>query len=343
MKNYFYIFIILTILLLVFASCSTNESKTDDIPEQVISVKAKIVSAKSIKLTNSYTGSLKGEQQADIYAKIPEAVDKVLVKEGDFVKANDVIISLDETGASSNLLQAKSLFENAEKNFRKMEYLYKEGAVSEIIFDASRTEYEVSKATYEAAEKLVNVESPISGLVTSLAVRKGDFVQIGQKMATIAKCDNMRIIFNVNSSELNSFSIGSEIEIETDGGNNKSIGKVVSIASSADPTNRAFEVEAIAANNENIFKPEMFVRISFIKQTIEDVIVIPRKSILTLDNQETVYVIQNGKAFGKSVVLGPETEGMIVVESGLSIGDTLVTLGQDYLKNNSSVNISEVE
>ena len=224
-----------------------------------------------------------------------------------------------------------------------MEYLYKEGAVSEIIFDASRTEYEVSKATYEAAEKLVNVESPISGLVTSLAVRKGDFVQIGQKMATIAKCDNIRVIFNVNSSELNSFSIGSEIEIETDGEKNKSVGKVVSIASSADPTNRAFEVEAIAANNENIFKPEMFVRISFIKQTLEDVIVIPRKSILTLDNQETVYVVQNGKAFGKSVVLGPETEGMIVVESGLSIGDTLVTLGQDYLKNNSSVNISEVE
>ena len=48
-------------------------------------------------------------------------------------------------------------------------------------------------------------------------------------------------------------------------------------------------------------------------------------------------------AIRKVVILGPELDGRVVIESGLSGGDTLVTLGQSYLDDGMSVNVTAVE
>ncbi|UCE25592.1 MAG: efflux RND transporter periplasmic adaptor subunit [Candidatus Zixiibacteriota bacterium] len=342
MKKYYLVLMALAVTAAIFSSCGQSQTSETEKVERIISVKAELVKPRDVQVTRNFTGSLEGERQAVLYAKIAEAVTAVSVREGEWVKGNTVLVSLDKGGPSSNYLQSKSLFANAEKNYNKMEYLFSEGAVSESQFDAAKTDYEVQKASFQAASQLVDIQTPISGLVTSVDVSEGDFVQVGQKLATVASTERLRVKFGVNPTDIGDFSKGDAVIISADAVKGTVAGEVVAVATSADPVTRAFEVEALVDNSGSDYRPGMFVRISIVLEDLKGVIAVPRKSIVNLDDQQTVFVIVNGLAERRPVVLGPEIDGHIVVTSGISFGDTIVTLGQDYIDNGFSVKIASL-
>ncbi len=326
--------------VLVLSSCSKkNEAEQT---ERTISVAASVVTAGNMKVTRSYTGSLEGEKQAVIYAKISEAVQKINVVEGQSVKADDIIVTLDKNGPSSNYQQALSLYQNAEKTYNKMKYLYEQGAVSETQYDEAKTNYEVTKASYESAAQLVEIHSPISGVVTSLDVSAGDYVMVGTELATVATSDNLRVKFGVNSSEIRFFKTGTPITIRAEGVSTPASGKVTSVATSADPVSRAFQVEATIDNTGHLYKPGMFSTIEFAQQNLDNVIVVPRTAVLTYENSQIAFVAQGGTAHLRNLILGPEISGSVVVDSGLTVGDTLVTMGQQYLDEGFKINITSM-
>ena len=333
--------LILCFTVLLNVSCSEDNQETGS--ERTVAVKAMVVGTSNEQISKTYTGSVEGEKQAIIYAKLSEAVERVLVSEGQQIKADDVLLTLDRYGPTSRYNQSLSLSRNSEKNYKKMEYLYKEGAVSESEYDAAKTDYEVNKAAFEAVERLVEIHSPIAGVVTSLHVSPGDLVLLGQKLATIATTDRLRVEFGVGSEEIGSFEIGSEITVSTDMAVQDAEGEVSAIAGSADPMTRTFEVEAVFGNRAGIYRPGMFVRIKHIQERLESVIAVPRAAVLTLDGKETVYVVEGGLAKKRLVTLGPDLVGHVVVESGLTAGDKLVTLGQEYLDDGMRVNITTLE
>ena len=166
--------LILCFTVLLNVSCSEDNQETGS--ERTVAVKALVVGTSNEQISKTYTGSVEGEKQAIIYAKLSEAVERVLVSEGQQIKADDVLLTLDRYGPTSRYNQSLSLSRNSEKNYKKMEYLYKEGAVSESEYDAAKTDYEVNKAAFEAVERLVEIHSPIAGVVTSLHVSPGDLV-----------------------------------------------------------------------------------------------------------------------------------------------------------------------
>lgn len=342
MKKYYPILIIGIAALVLANSCGQSGTTEADKVERTISVKAELAKPQDVQITRNFTGSLEGARQANLYAKIAEAVTSVNVREGESVAANTVLVSLDKNGPSSNYLQAKSLFANAEKNYKKMEYLYNEGAVSESQYDAAKTDYEVQKASFQAASQLVDIQTPIAGLVTSVGVSEGDFVRVGQKLATVASTDKLRVKFGVNPSDIGFFKKGAAVTISADAVKGNVRGEVVAVASSADPVTRAFQVEAQVFNTNGLYRPGMFVRISIVLEELKDVIAVPRKSIVTLDNQPTLFVVKGGVAERRDVELGPEIDGHIVVTSGITPGDTLVTLGQDYIDDGFSVKIASL-
>ena len=118
------------------------------------------------------------------------------------------------------------------------------------------------------------------------------------------------------------------------------VGIVTSVARSADPTTRAYQVEATLDNSQNLFTPGMFTRVSLIVDQLEGVLAIPRKALLNLEGKDVVYVIVDGVALQRIVELGQEVDGQVVVSSGINAGDTLVILGQDYLEDGVKVNIT---
>lgn len=330
---------ILTVLLI----CSCGREEAVPTGQRAIPVEAMVAGTTDARLARTFTGSIEGERQADIYAKIAEAVEKVHVEEGDSVKSGQVLISLDRTGPSSNYRSAESVYRNAEEQYEKMKFLYEEGAVSESQFDAAQTEYEVAKANFHAAARLVEVTSPIDGVVTRLEVSPGDYLSQGQELATVASIGKLRVKFSVNSRDIQYIDVGDSVVVEADEFGPSVPGRVVRVSRSADPVTRAFQVEVLFDNEDGRFRPGMFVRVSIILEQLRNVIIIPRKSVVTLDNEPVVFTISDTLAHRQVVSLGPGLDGRVVIESGLSPGDTVVTIGQTYLDDGYEVRITDVE
>jgi membrane fusion protein (multidrug efflux system) len=326
---------------LLLAACSQQEQASSNV-ERVVAVKAIVVQPTNCQITRTYTGSLEGEQQAVLYARLPEAVREVVSPSGKRVKADDIILTLDKYGPSSSYAQAFSVYENARKNYDKMKFLFGEGAISESQNDAARTEFEVTEAQFESVRRMLEIHTPIAGIVTSVMVSPGDLVQVGQALATVATTDRLRVKFSVNSDEVALVKVGDNVIVRNDANGASATGQMVKVASSADPATRSFTVEAIMQNGDGRFNPGTFVHVDYILQELTGVLAVPREAVLTLDNQPTVFMSVGHKAEQRRVALGPEIAGYVVITSGLKAGDTLVTLGQDYLENGLSLNVTEL-
>ncbi len=330
------------LLLAAVLLVACEEEQQAEIIEKVIPVKAFVAETTNLDLSSTFTGSLEGEKQAVVYAKLSEAVQDIPVTEGQTVKAGQVLVALDKYGPSSQYNSSLSLFKNSEKTYEKMAYLYKEGAISESQYDAAATEYEVNKAGFEAVSRLVNVQSPIAGIVTAIDVSEGEFVAQGQRLATVATTGKLRIRFGVNDNEIAAFETGSEVLVSSEATDHVATGEVISVAGSANTSTRAFEVEALVDNDGDHFSPGMFVRVDFVRERLENVVVVPSRSILTLEGNPTLFTVNGGQSHRKTVSLGAELDGMVIVVSGIAVGDTVVTLGQDFLEDEMSVNVTSL-
>ncbi len=332
---------ILTTLALTACGDQETEPQTQS-TQTATSVRGMVLKPASEAVVRTYTATLEGEKQAVLYARLSEAVEKVHVAEGDRVKAEQVVISLDKHGATSGYQAAVAPFQNAKKLYEKMKYLYEQGAVSETEFDRAETDYESAKARLESIERMLDIRSPIAGEVTSLNVSEGDFVQVGQHLATVASVERVRAKFPVNAGEVQTFTAGDEVILTSEVAGDTAVGRVVSIARSADPLTRAFMVETQFDNPDGIFHPGTFVRIKYVLERLENVLLVPRGAILILDGTPTVYTVSESTAHANEVSMGAEINGHVVVTSGLQAGDTVVVLGQDYLDDGAKVRISEL-
>jgi RND family efflux transporter MFP subunit len=333
--------VVLLLAAVTFSSCAQEEVVVQE--DRAISVQVRVVTLSDEQVARVFTGTVEGEQQADIYAKMAEAVEQVHVREGDAVRVGQVLVSLDKSGPSSAYRTAEAVYRNSEKNLKKKEYLFQEGAISESQLDAARTDFEVSRAAFESAARLVEIQSPIAGIVTSIAASVGDYLSQGQRLATVAATDRLRVRCSVNSRDIGSFTEGAEVLVTMNEGQISLPGKVASVSRSADRETRAFEVEVLFENVGGECRPGMFVRVTTVVEDLPGVIAVPTDAVVAFDGTDHVFVVADLKAVLQPVVLGPDLGGRVVINDGLNPGDTLVTLGHTYLADGFTVKISRME
>ena len=329
----------------VVQSCSENlkDNTTDKTTyTDTVSVETYSVETKEFSISKTFSGTLEGEEQANIIAKIAERIMNINAKVGDYVKAGDILVELDKSGAQSQFYQAQAAYLNAQKNLARMQNLIKVGAVSQQAFDAAETQFEVARANFDAAKSTVEITSPLSGIVTSINVNIGDLANPQFPMATVANIGRMKAVFNVGEVDLPSFYVGQTAQIYSD--MNPEViqtGRIVQLSKSANIQSRTFEIQAVFTNTqEKWFKPGMFCRVSVNMKTKKDALVIPLASIIKENRIDGVYVITDSKALFTSITVGINDGKFVEIVSGLKAGDDIVTLGMNNLKNGTVVIVS---
>lgn len=328
--------------ILIFQSCGgkSEENTTDKTTyTDTVSVETQSVQVKELTISKTFSGTLEGEAQANIIAKIAERIMRVNTKVGDYVKVGDVLFELDKGGAQSQFYQAQAAFLNAQKNFERMQNLLKVGAVSQQAFDATQTQYEVAKANFDAARSTVEITSPLSGIVTAINVNIGDLANPAMPLATVANIGRMKAKFNVGEIDVPSFYVGQPAEIYSEMSPDIiQTGKVFQISKSANVQSRTFEMQAMFSNtNDRWFKPGMFCRVKVNMKTQKNALTIPMSSIVKFDNTDGVYIINGSQAQFQPIEAGITNGTLLEVKSGLKEGDKIITLGMSNLKNGTVV------
>lgn len=317
-----------------------NQPKTEY--TDTISVEAENVQLRELNLSQTFSGTLEGEEQANIVSKIPERIVGIKVRVDEYVQVGTVLFELDKGGASSQFYQSQAVFLNAQKDFERMKNLFNEGAVSRQALDQAQTGYDVAKANFEAAKSTVEITSPLSGVVTAINVNIGDIANPAIVMATVANISKMKAKFNVGESDVPSFYVGQSAQIFSEMNPNViQAGKIFQLSKSANIQSRTFEIQAIFPNTKDRwFKPGMFCRVNVNMKTKKDALVIPLAAVVKLNNTDGVYLINDDKSYYKTITTGITDGKFIEVITGLKAGDKIVTLGMNNLKDGTVVVIS---
>ena len=157
-------------------------------------------------------------------------VDTIKVEEGSYVKKGDLLASLDKDVFQAKLDYAKAQlkaetinFQNAEKDYKRNVGLLKKKSVSEKVYDASKTAYEVAKSKVEAAQatydymnidyKDADLFSPVDGTVLTRNIEPGEMIASGTVVFSIMPNAQTRIKTFANEAVLSRIKIGDTVYV----------------------------------------------------------------------------------------------------------------------------------
>jgi membrane fusion protein (multidrug efflux system) len=336
------------VIVLIALAVSCGGNNPGDTPvnnhEERISVEVARATLGDMTIYKDYTGTLEGVEQAVLLAKVAETVTGIRIKPGDRVNEGDLLILLEKSGPSSNFRQAEAYYGNAKKTIDKMKYLYDEGAISEKQYDDAKTVFQVAEANFKAARDLVEIRSPIAGVVTDVRVNVGDQTMAGQKLATVSRVDSLRLTAGVDPEEVGYIALGMTGRVYPVGQKSDwTEGVVTRVASSADPKTRSFEIEITVANTQSGLKPGSFAGCTIPLRELSGVVKVPDESILLREGLKKIYLVQGDTAVIKDVVTGESSDGHTQIVSGVSPGDAVVTVGHAFLQDKSLITIGREE
>ncbi|MBM3332917.1 efflux RND transporter periplasmic adaptor subunit [candidate division WOR-3 bacterium] len=294
----------------------------------------------------SATGGLRAQAQVNLQAQVMGVVDKLPVKEGDWVNRGDLLLELDRRSYEANLVLARARFDQARASHTRVESLYSAKLIASEAHEASRAALEMASAQYDQARDQYDktiIRAPISGTVARLNIEEGEAVMIGTMnysgtvLMVLADMSRMQALIDVDEADVVSVATGQVAKVFVDALPDTSFpGHITRIAHmptenvlSATQQSTTFEVEVTLDSSAPALRPGMNVRAEITTAELDSVLVIPvqaagRREVKGKET-ETVFLLKDGKAVLTSIRTGKTSETEIQVTDGLKPGDEVVT------------------
>lgn len=270
--------------------------------------------------------------------------------EGTPVRKGQALLSLASNTLSDGnyALKIKLAYETAKKEYERMQELVGDKIVSAKDFEQARLNYENAKAAYEAVNgketaRGVAVVSPLTGYLKNLQVKEGDYVAVGQPLATISQ--NSRLVLRADVSEkyfrflpmIQSANFLTPYDNELYKladlhGRLLSYGKAAGTDSFYVPVTFEFD-------NRGSVVPGSFVEIYLLTAPMENVLSVPVSALIEEQGVYSVYIRLDEEGYRKQeVTLGADNGAEVQILSGLKAGDRVVTRGAYQIKLASASN-----
>jgi membrane fusion protein, multidrug efflux system len=335
--------LVIIAVLFLLNGCSrqdtTARSMEQIYEEDGIPVRVDTVRYQMFEKNLAYFAKLSGIQEATKSAVIGGKIERINVRVGDRVKANQVVVELDQTSPGFQYEQARAAYENAEKTYQRMKAMLEAGETSQANFDGAEVQYLVAKRNYESQRKMLLVDSPFDGTVVDIKVRTGDNVLGDAYLFTVAKLDKMHARIWVTEQEVMQLRIGMSAITQFNGKTYR--GKVTEISLAADPYKQAFYVDVEFDNPSHVLRSGITMNIQILVYENPRAIIVPRNLVMRDVNGVFVYVLENGYAAKRYITNGNGSGIEYEVRSGLNTGDILITHGASMVDSGRLVRVVE--
>ncbi len=343
---------LLLLSVTLLASCGKPSSQPESAAEakkknEDAAIPVEIATASRQPMLASYTGtaSLEAERQADVVAKTSGVLLRLLVEEGDVVRAGQLLAQLDPDRPKLEVARAEANLRRLENEFRRSQELFSAKLVSSEAHDRIRFELETQKAAHDLTKldlSYTNIVAPIDGVVSARMVKEGNFIQLQSPMFRIDDFDPLLAVLNVPERELRTLRPELTVLMQVDALAGKNFeGKVARISPVVEAQTGTFRVTCEFRDPSGQLKSGMFGRLSVIFDQRSDVLSIPREAVLEDDEQPAVFVIREGKAVRQQIGVGARSGGLVEVLSGVKEGEQVVTVGASTLRDGAKVLVLE--
>ena len=266
-------------------------------------------------------GNVKTKQNVLVYPEMPGILNKVYVKEGQKVKKDQILATIDDGGLSQQLLLLKSNEQLAKTTFERQKRLWDQQIGSEIQYLQAKTSYDSQKnATRQLKKQLdkFTIRAPFSGIIDDVFKEKGTVVAPGPgaEIFRIINLSNMYIETDVPESYISSIKKNKMVEVNFPILGRSYDSSIRQVGNFINPSNRTFRIEVGIPNLDGEIKPNLTAKLRLNDYSNSNAILIPQSIISeNAKGQQFIYVVKDNKE--KNQVYAER----LVIETGKTNGD----------------------
>ncbi|MFC5741329.1 efflux RND transporter periplasmic adaptor subunit [Dyella tabacisoli] len=344
-----------SIATLVLAGCQDGKAAADGAPPAAVSVATLL--SKPVQEWDEFNGRVSAVDSVEVRPRISGYVQRVAFKEGDEVHKGDLLFVIDPRpyraaldSATARLEHARATAVLAQTQDQRAKALFQAKATSSEEAETRQAEYAQSHADLRAAEAAVataklNVEfsevrAPIDGRVSRAMLTAGNLAVADQTLLTsVVSQDPVYVYFDPDEQSYLHYQTqarqgqgrATSSPVRVGLANEQGfphLGTVDFLDNKIDSATGTIHMRAVLANADHVFTPGMYAHVQLAGAGSANAFLIDDKAVLTDQDRKYVYVLGPGdKAMRKEVKLGRMSNGLRVIESGLSANDNVIIDG----------------
>ncbi len=337
--------------LLMFG-CSEKEPHRA-LPE--VPVKTAVAVQKNVPVEVSAIGTVEAYSVVNITSMVNGQIVRVNIKEGQRVQKGALLFDIDERPYAAALESARATLSRdriqllkAIKDARRYAILFKKDYVTKDQAEQTQTNAEALEATVKGDEAAVRnaalnvaycrITAPITGRAGSILVTEGNIVKANDTttpLMVINRIQPVYVHFSLPEQRLpeiqNEMRTHQPEALASPPGkpNETRKGRLTFVNNTIDPNTGTIDLKATFDNSDLSLWPGQFVNVLLLLGTRSQAVVVPSAAIQMGQEGNFVFVVKkDGTVESRNVTPGPQIDDQVVIDKGLSAGETVVTDGQ---------------
>lgn len=305
-------------------------------------------------------GTVTPLSNVEVRPQVSNVVSKVHVREGQFVRAGELLFTLDDRADQVNVAKAlaqlqkdQAALADAQRQLERSRDLLRQQFVSQSAVDTSQTLVEsqqavmaVDRAAVESARVALGYQRIVAsgaGRVGAINVFPGSYVQPGgAPLVTITQLDPIAVSFNLPQRNLDDALQGlrsgaAQVFAQLPDGGAARTGRLQFVDSAVDGASGTVRVKAVFDNADQKLWPGAFVTVRMGVRTLKDAIVVPQVAVIQGARGKSVYVVEGGNRAALRPVEVVHAAGDEVVVTGLAPGERVIVEGRQNVRAGSAI------
>jgi RND family efflux transporter MFP subunit len=350
MKKTFIAILSLIIIIGAIVLVLVNNKKTLDDKKVVIdrseiqiSVETQPVQMRSTSSDISLPATITAYEEANVSSASSGRISSLNIDLGVNVTKGQLIGTLDVEELELKLKAIELSIEKLNRDYERNKVLVAGNAANANLVADSKFELEGKKI--EAAQLMKQISNasiiaPISGIVTDKKMISGEYANMGAVLATVVDIRTLKAKIYLSERTVFKLKLGQSVEFNSEVYPEQVFPGTVTYISPKGDDNHNYLIEVSIQNSKNIFlKAGMYGMVNFHAVNDQKSLQIPKIALVDGVKNPYVYVVLNGKAIERKLILGSENVEFIEVVGGLKEGDVIVLSGQINLMDGSNIKI----
>jgi RND family efflux transporter MFP subunit len=317
---------------------------------------------RDVPVVQQANGTVTPIRTVDLHPQTTATIRQVHIKEGQFVKAGELLFSLDDRADRANQDKAQAQVErdraslaDLERQYKRSQDLFVQKFIAQSAVDTLKAQVDQARASLQAdvaaaraagvSTSYTAIRAPMSGRVGGIAVYPGSLVQPATSLTTITQLDPITVAFTLPESSLPGLLAAQkrgkiEVEATPGAGLVPVTGTLSFIDNTVDPAAGTIRVKAEFANRDTTLWPGQYVGTKVTVQTIKDAVVVPQNAIITNAQGTFVYVLEGDHSARQVPVQRLYGAGTDAAVSGLTGNEQIITEGKQNVRPGGKVRLA---
>jgi RND family efflux transporter MFP subunit len=308
-------------------------------------------------------GTVTPVSSVDLHPQTTSTIRKVHIKEGQFVKAGEVMFSLDDRGDVANVDKARAqiardqaALADVERQYKRSQELVAQKFLSQSAVDTLRSQVDAARALLNADQAALRstgvsasyntIRAPMAGRVGAINVFPGSLVQPATSLTSVTQLDPINVAFTLPEAALADLLAAQKrgaVQVEASAGE---AGKAVTgtlsfVDNTVDPVAGTIRVKARFDNRDSSLWPGQYVNTKVTVQTLPGAIVIPQAAIINNTRGTFVYVVDADQSAKQVNVARLHAFGLNAAVSGLTGDEQVITDGKQNLRPGGKIKLAD--